>query len=829
MHLPVDDVLDEVRAALETAGRFVLQAPPGAGKTTRVPPALLSAPWRAGGRILVLEPRRLAARAAAQHMARERGEQVGQTVGYSTRDERRVSAATAIEVITEGILVRRLQRDPSLQGTAVVLFDEFHERNLAADLGLALTLDARAALRPDLRIGVMSATLAATRVADLLDDAPVITSEGRRYPVETHYRPRVVSRRVEAATVEAIRVALDETEGDVLVFLPGAGEIRRVERALGTGPGILVAPLFGALPPSEQDRALAPSPSRKVVLATDIAETSLTIEGVRVVIDSGLTREPRFDPGTAMTRLETVRISQASAEQRRGRAGRTAPGVCYRLWAERENAGLEPHRVPELAQVDLAGFALELAGWGADGPSELRFLDAPPRRAYQQAVALLRDLEAIDDERRITDHGRELLALPVHPRLAHAAVGARDRGLDQLGCEVAALLADRDVLSSPRDVSHADLTTRVRVLRGERPPRRVPLRRGALQRARRERDRLASVVGDGPRPVTEPPDVERTGEVVALAYPDRVAQQRGRRGSFLLANGRGASLPEHDVLAGEEWLVIAAAGGIGGAGEDRIHLAAPITASRLREVLAHAIETETVVAWDDDSGDVVAEERTVLGALTLERAPLADPSAREVSGAILDGIRARGLDLLPWTRDTRDLRARLDFLHRTLGDPWPDMSEEALLADLEDWLAPYLTNVRRRSDLEAVPLRDALLGLVGWERARRVDELAPTHLQVPSGARVRLDYHQGEIPVLPVRVQQAFGWTETPRVAGGRVPVMVHLLSPAQRPVQVTQDLAGFWERGYPEVRKDLRGRYPKHPWPEDPLEATPTDRAKRR
>lgn len=825
--LPVERVMPQVVAALDDVGQVVLQAPPGAGKTTRVPLALRDRPWR-DGRVLVLEPRRLAVRASARRMADLLGESPGGTVGYVTRDDRVVSGRTVVEVVTEGILVRRLQRDPALSDVAAVIFDEFHERSLQADLGLALALEVRE-LRPDLRLAVMSATLEGERVADLLGGAPFVEGEGRQYPVQTHHRPRPVADRLEPYVAAAVEEALAEGEGDVLVFLPGAGEIRRTRRALedrglGNDRSVLLAPLFGALPPRQQDRAIDPAPEgvRKVILSTDIAETSLTIEGVGVVVDSGLTRVPRFDPATGMSRLVTIRCSRASADQRRGRAGRTAPGLCFRLWSRSQHAGLTSHIRPEIEQADLAGFALEAAAWGITDPDDLRLLDPPPPRVWDQAVDLLSDLEALDGGGRITAHGRALVDLPLHPRLAHMVVRADEDGRGALACAVAALLADRDPLSTSWEHPCADLAVRVRLLEGEGGvPRGARVRRGTLHRARQQASRLRRTAGVGDGGV----DAEATGAVLALAYPDRVARRRSSgRGRFLLANGRGATLSDRDVLAGEPWLVVAAVDR--GEQEARIYLAAAVDRDEFRSVLASRIETVRVVEWDDERADVVAEEQERLGAVVLSRAPLEDPDPDATTAALLAGIRREGLDLLAWSRAATSLRRRVAFLRRALGEGWPAMSDEALLGDLEDWLAPFLTGCRRRADLEDVPLLDALRSRVGWERARRVDDLAPTHVTVPSGARVRLDY-SGEHPALPARVQQMFGATTTPRVAGGRVPVTVRLLDPAGRPVAITQDLAGFWRRTYPEVRAEKRGRYPRHPWPEDPLRARPTDRAK--
>jgi ATP-dependent helicase HrpB len=828
--LPITSVLPHIAAALGASGAVVIEAPPGAGKTTLVPLALLDAEWLGAGRVVLLEPRRVAARASARRMASLLGEEVGGTVGYVTRDDRRVSARTRIEVVTEGVLTRRLQSDPSLEGAAVVLFDEFHERSLQADLGLALVLEVRDALRPDLRVGVMSATLDGERVAQLIGGGcDVIRAEGRRYPVETRWRPRPRrSAPIAGDAAAAVREALDEVRrGDVLVFLPGAGAIRRTQRDLGDTSGdVILAPLFGALPPEEQDRALAPvAPGlRKVVLATDIAESSLTIEGVRVVIDSGLAREPRFDPGTGMTRLATVPISRASAEQRRGRAGRIAPGVCYRLWSEAEQHALAAHRTPEIAQVDLAGLALEVAAWGATEVSELRLLDHPPRRAYERARRLLRDIGALDDGGRITPHGEDIAALPTHPRLGHMIATAgrlSEEGLVRLACELAALLAERDVLSTSRRHPSSDLARRIDVLRGRRDDA-GEVHHGRLRRVRREADRLSRQAGVRGRRRRTGASTDRTGPLLAVAYPDRIAQRRaGARGRFLLSNGRGGTIPAGDPLAGEDLLVVADVDA--GGGEARIHRAAALDRADLDRVLGHRVERSEVVEWDGTAGDVTAERRTTIGAITLERTPIDARGDERIIAALLEGVRREGLRILDWSTRAIDLRDRLLFLHRTFGDPWPDVSDAALEATLEEWLAPFLLGARRRSDLAAVPLADALLARLDPGQLGRLDELAPSHIEVPSGSRIRLDYSSREVPVLPVRIQEMFGATTTPRVAGGRVPVLLQLLSPAQRPVQITGDLAGFWRRTYLDVRADLRGRYPKHHWPDDPVRARPT------
>jgi ATP-dependent helicase HrpB len=847
--LPVVEVVSELRGALSKAGSAVLVAPPGAGKTTVVPLALAGEAWLGGGRVVVLEPRRLAARAAAERMSFLLGEPgAGGTVGYRVRGETRVGGSTRIEVVTEGVLTRMLQSDPSLGGVGLVVFDEFHERSVHADLGLALSLHSRALLRPELRILVMSATLDAVPVAELLGGAPVVSSEGRAYPVETRWLARPVAERIEGAVVGAVLRALEEDPGDVLVFLPGAGEIGRTERRLaeaGLPSGVAVRPLFGNLTRHQQDLAIAPSVpgERKVVLATSIAETSLTIEGVRVVIDSGLMRVPRFDPGTGLSRLETLRVTRDSADQRRGRAGRTAPGVCYRLWTSAEDRGLVPERRPEIVEADLAPLALELATWGAD-PSELRWLDPPPAAAFSQAMELLEALEAISDEGSATPHGRRLARLGLHPRLGHMLVRGRELGLGPLACDLAALLSERDLIRAEGRAPDADLRLRVDILHGRGPGAiRAPgtvagqqLDRGALRQVAREAERLRRALRVGRAPARPAPGGTgqpvatgaETGLLLALAYPDRIGQRRpGQRGRFLLRNGRGARFAEPQPLEGADWVVAAEVEGRGV--EARIFRAAPLTAAEIEAHFAAQIDEQREVFWDPAAGRVVARRRRVLGALTLAEAPLADPDPAAVAGALLAGVRDLELEALPWTEDTRQLRQRLQFLHRLDPASWPDRSEAALLESLEDWLLPYLAGMRRWSDLRRLDLGAALLGGLPWDRRGRIEALAPTHVQVPSGSRIRIDYSDPDAPALAVRLQEVFGLVDTPAVGDGRVPLTVHLLSPARRPVQVTRDLASFWRDAYFEVRKDLRGRYPKHYWPEDPMSAVATRRVRPR
>jgi ATP-dependent helicase HrpB len=839
--LPVESSLPALRAALRAHTAAVLQAPPGAGKTTRVPLALLNEPWMAGRKIIMLEPRRLAARAAASFMARELGEHVGDTIGYRVRMDTKVGRRTRIEVVTEGVLQRLLHADPGLEGVALVIFDEFHERTLPADLGLALTLQTRAVLRDDLRLLVMSATLDGAPIAALLSDAaggpvPIVTSEGRSYAVETRYVARPAERRLEQAVATIVRRAVADDDGDVLAFLPGGAEIRRVESLLTEASlpsDVYVAPVFGNLSADEQDRAIAPSPAgtRKVVLATSIAETSLTIEGVRVVVDGGMMRVPRFSPRSGMTRLETIRVTRASADQRRGRAGRVAPGVCYRLWTEQEQQQLVPFTRPEILDADLAPLALELADAGITDPAQLRWLDPPPAAAFSQGSALLRQLGALDSSGRITDHGREMARLALHPRLAHMLIAARARGHGGLACEIAALLSERDIFrfdaGAPVD---ADLRVRLEVLHdaGRGRPSTVgthggTIDHGAVRRALALSRDLARALGLDVRS----PTVQSAGLLLAFAYPDRIAQRRPTRddgratgGRFLLRNGVGAALPTPQALGAEPYVVVAELGGQ--QPEGRIYLAAPVTLDEIETNFADQIEPDEMVSWDAAAGAVRARERERLGAIVLRERPIAAPDQEAVVGVILDAVAQGGLRDLPWTEAARQLRQRMAFAHRV--DPtWPDVSDGALTSTLPKWLAPHVYGVTRRDELHRLDLVAVLHGILDPQQRAALDELAPSHLTVPSGSRIRIDYDEAESPVLAVRLQELFGLSETPRVWRGRVPVTLHLLSPARRPVQVTTDLAGFWRTGYFEVRKELKGRYPKHYWPDDPLVASPT------
>lgn len=823
--LPIETALPELLAALAARPNAVLEAPPGAGKTTRVPLALLGADWAKDGKILVLEPRRIAARAAARRMAQTLGENVAETVGYRVRLDSRVGPNTRVEVVTDGLFVRRIQNDPALEGVAALLFDEFHERGLESDMGLALALEAQKALRPDLRILVMSATLDGVAVAKLLGDAAVVRSPGRAFPVAVEWQDRPDDRAWLDVLARTVRRAVATHPGDALVFLPGVAEIRRAaERLDGLGPGTDVVPLYGDLSAEQQDRAIRPSPPgrRKVVLATSIAETSLTIDGTTVVVDGGLKRAPRFDPRTGMSKLETLRVSQASAEQRAGRAGRTAPGVCYRLWSEAEHRQLARYDRPEIADADLAPLALELAAWGNAEPASLALLDPPPAAAYAQARGLLVELGALDADGRATAHGRAMAELAAHPRLAHMMIAAQPRGLAALAADIAALIEERDVI---RGVREADLRPRLELLRRDASGiGGASVDKGALMRAREAakvwRRRLrAAADGEG---------LARAGEALALAYPDRVAKRRGGAGrSYLLASGRGAAFVEPEPLSAEEYVAIGDLDA--GEREARIYSALPLTRADIEDLFAARIVEERRVAWDARAEAVVAVRRRRLGALTLEEKPAADLAPGETTAAMLEGVRAMGLGCLPWTKASIQLRARVGFLRREMGDEWPDWSDLALLADLDAWLGPFLDGRTRRAHLADLDLHEALLARLDWPMRQALDREAPTHLDVPSGSRIAVDYEQGDIPVLAVRLQEMFGCVDTPALAGGRVKALLHLLSPARRPVQVTRDLAGFWAGTYKDVKRDLKGQYPKHAWPDDPLRAPPTARAKPR
>lgn len=809
--LPVTAVLPALAAALDNGSSAVLVAPPGAGKTTLVPLALLDAFWLKSGKIVLLEPRRLAARAAARRMAALLGEEPGGTVGYAMRMENRTSARTRILVVTEGVLARMILDDPELPGVSAVIFDEFHERSLDGDFGLALALDVQGALRPDLRLVVMSATLDGARVAKLLSSAPVIESEGRSFPVEIRYDERPAGMAIEEATAKAIRSALADETGSVLAFLPGQREIERTAAQLEgrLSADTDVVPLYGQLDGKAQDAAIRPAAEgqRKVVLATAIAETSITIDGVRVVIDSGLSRLPKYEPASGLTRLETVRASRASAEQRAGRAGRTQPGVAIRLWRAEQTAALPAFTPPEILEADLSGLMLDCAAFGVADPASLSFLDAPPAPALAEARVLLKALHAIDDTGRLTEAGSAMrkLALPV--RLAHMVAEAANRGRAADAARLAVLLTERGLGGDS-----ADLERRLMRFASDRSPR--------ANAARQLADRLARAVASATA------ETGTAGALLLDAWPDRVAKARGERGRFVLANGSGAMVDAADPLAGETFLVVADLQGK--AQNARITAAAPVSEPEIREALSDRIETRRETSFDRERRSVRVRETVRLGAIILAERMLPAPKGTDADSAVIEAVREHGLALVPWSKEAESLRNRLGWLHRGLGAPWPEMSDEALTERLDDWLAPFLTGEASLNAISSGALMNGLTALVPHDLQRRVDALAPTHFDAPSGSRVPIRY-DGETPVLAIRVQELFGLDRHPSIASGTVPLTLELLSPAHRPIQMTRDLPGFWRGSWADVRSDMRGRYPKHVWPENPLEAAATSRAKPR
>lgn len=823
--LPIEEILTPLSDALARAGSAVLQAPPGAGKTTRVPLALRGDAWLGGQRILMLEPRRVAARAAAAFMARSLGEQPGDTVGYRTRLDTRVGARTVIEVVTEGILTRMLVHDPALESVGLVIFDEFHERSLHADEGLALTLALRRALRPELRLLVMSATLDGERVAALLGDAPIITSAGRSWAVEIKYLPPREGRRIELEVASAVRRALDETSGDILAFLPGAGEIRRVGDALADLPdSVKVTPLHGTLPPAEQDLALQPDASgrRKVILSTAIAESSVTIDGVRVVVDSGLARTARFSPRTGLTRLVTTRVSRASSEQRAGRAGRQAAGSCYRLWPEHEQAMLQPFTPPEILEADLAPLVLDLAVAGTGAAPSLDWLDPPPASHLQQASSLLETLDALTPDGAPTLHGRAIERTGLHPRLGHMLLTAGEFGAGPLAAVVAALLEERDILRGENGPADPDFRLRVEAALGRHVPASAGrISRDGMERVRRHASQLRRHFFHGADAVG---DAEQAGIVAALAFPDRVAQRRTGSARFLLRNGRGASLAAAHALAGHDYIVALDLDDQGA--EGRIHLAAPIELADVEEHFAGAITWHDDVSIGDD-GVIAARRTRQIGAIVLGEQAIRTPEPAALSAAIALHLARKGIASIGAGDTFESLRARLAFLH-ALDPSWPAVDDDALAARVVALASERGLVPRRVGDLAPL-LREGLEELLDWRQRAELDRLAPTHVQVPSGSRISVSYDDPLRPVLAVRLQEMFGAATTPAVAGGRVPLTLHLLSPAHRPLQVTQDLAGFWRTSYAEVRKEMRGRYPRHAWPDDPLTAEASRKARPR
>ncbi|MDA8082651.1 MAG: ATP-dependent helicase HrpB [Nitrospiraceae bacterium] len=831
-HYPIDEILPELKKAIAGSPSAVLQAPPGAGKTTRVPLALLDI---VPGRILLLEPRRIAAVSAARWMAKTLGEQPGQTVGYTIRFDRKVSAATGIEVVTEGILTRRIQSDPGLEGVGIVIFDEFHERSIHADLALALCLDIQKNLREDLKILVMSATLDTGPAAALLGNAPVITSAGRSFPVEEIYMTEAGDVRLTRRVADAVNIALHNTKGDILVFLPGAGEISSCAATLRTmagkkPDGVEVHPLFGDLPFEEQERAILPSKNRKIVLATNIAETSLTIEGVHVVIDSGLARRLQYDPSSGMNRLITVSISRASAEQRKGRAGRLGPGFCYRLYSQYGFESMIPFAPPEILVSDLSSVVLELAVWGVRSRTELSWLDAPPAAAWDSAKSLLTGLGAIDTAGAVTRTGKKMAALPLHPRLGRLLVKAEGLGCPQLGADLAALLSERDILrrgAQGRD-DEPDISVRLDILRRWRRDGIVPEGADvwALRTVEKTARHLLRAAGGQDNLCKEAGEHELISRLLLVAFPDRIARHReDAEGRYLLSQGRGVRFGRTSSISRSPY-IIALNVDAGAGAEGIVHLAADITEELIRDECPSLIEKSRRVEWDRRGGRIVAVVEENIGEVALSVKPF-NPTNDEKAPVLCEAIRSNPL-LLNFSREDNEFLSRVALMRKTFPDGgWPELSPDGLAQNPELWLLPWLNRIRSAKDLAAMDLLPALKALLTWEQQRALESNAPTHIIVPSGSRISVDYSAGDTPVLAVKLQEMFGLADTPAVAGGRVKVLLHLLSPARRPLQVTQDLRGFWNSGYQEVKKEMKGRYPKHPWPDDPWNAAPTRRAK--
>lgn len=828
---PIRHIIAELKNALAKSSA-VLAAPPGSGKTTIVPLTLLDQPWLSNKKILILEPRRLATRAAAARMASLLGEKVGQTVGYQIRFDRQISKDTRVEVLTEGILTRRIQNDPDLNGVGLIIFDEFHERSIHADLALALCLDL-CQLKADLRLLVMSATLDTSSIAGLLGDVPIITGKGQDHEVRIEYLEREASGRISNITTTGVRRVIHEQQGDVLVFLPGTGEIKDVQRQLSGEPAfddMLILPLFGDLSQGEQDRVILPDPAgrRRVILATSIAETSLTIEGIGCVVDSGWSRRPRFEPSNGLSRLTTVRVSRAVARQRAGRAGRLGSGYCLRLWTKGAHHSLTPFHPPEIVAVDLANLVLELALWGVSEPQDLRWLDPPRSGPYQQARELLRSLDALNASGRITDTGKQLAALPIHPRLGHMLLMAQKIGQVPLACDISAILSERDIVKRDRRTPSADLRLRYRLLELWRKKGADAVNReGGDPAICRRIDRAARswhqlVAGkNGPR------NVDEMGNLLVYAYPDRIARRRpNQQERYLLATGRGAVLPPSDPLAASEYLVVPQLDA--GRKEGRIFLAESLELSDLKRDHSDLLSESRQVYWDDSSARVVATRRLSLREIVIKENPLSGIDPEEISRAVLTGIERMGMECLPWGRESRQFQARVNCLRGWQPEmDWPDLSDRRLQADLS-WLAPYLIGINRAEQLKQINLKEIFKAMLGWEKQQKLAVDAPVSISVPSGSKVRIEYRMEEPPLLAVRIQEMFGKADTPTICDGKVVLLLHLLSPARRPIQVTSDLGGFWQRSYPEVKKELKGRYPKHFWPDDPLAAKATRGVKR-
>ncbi|MGD0589597.1 MAG: ATP-dependent helicase HrpB [Bacteroidota bacterium] len=821
---PIENILPRLLETFQHSNNIVLSAPPGAGKTTQVPIALLATEWMAQKKLIMLEPRRLAARRAAEYMAAHLGEKVGQTVGYRIRGEAVSSKHTRVEVVTEGILTRLLQHEPELPNVAVVIFDEFHERSIHADLGLAMTLDVQEHLRPDIRILVMSATLDGLAIAKLLGDAPMIEGKGQSFPVATHYARSTSEKFIEARIVDTIVRALDEQEGDLLVFLPGRREMRRVENLLWEkriSEDVLVHSLYGDAPYQQQSTALSPAPpgKRKVILSTSVAETSLTIDGVCVVIDSGLARMSQFDVRRGMSGLVTVPVSKAVADQRRGRAGRQQPGVCYRLWMETEHEMLSKYPQPEIKTADLAPLTLDLVQWGTPDGAGLRFLDPPPPAHRAQAHTLLKSLGAVDQAGKLTSHGKAMSELPIHPRLAHMILRGKELGFGSLACDIAALLEERDILAGKKDTD-IDLASRLHILYKQRAGDE-----GVRDRISSQSRRLKQLTGI--RNESKEKEESAPGILLALAYPERVARRRDTKSNrYQMASGTISVLPSGSLLAREEFLAIGEADGIGA--EVRVYLAAPITKEEIEQVFIDHVIEEEEIRWNTINETVIARRISRLGAVILSEQHI-KPHGEKVISALIDGVKQLGIHCLPWDKDTRSLQQRSEWLRKYLSPAqWPDLSDSNLINTVEEWLAPFLDGMWKKEQLSTLPLLTILQSKISQSLVRQINFLAPSHLKLPSGSIAALDY-SGDQPVLAVRLQELFGQIDTPKIFNGKVSVLIHLLSPARRPLAVTQDLHSFWTNVYPEIRIQMRSRYPKHIWPEDPLRAKPTNKTVRK
>jgi len=828
--LPIHAELGELQEQLTDHKNVVLIAPPGAGKTTVVPLALLHQPWLNNNKIIMLEPRRLAAKNAAIWMAQQLGESAGQTVGYRMRQDNRISKQTRIEVVTEAVLTRIIQNDPELSEYGCVIFDEFHERHIQADLGLALCLDIQSNLRDDLRLLVMSATLEGEKVSSLLDDAPVIRSEGKSFPVDIHYINLTNNQRIEQGIVQTILTAINEHNGSILVFLPGMREISQVESLLSQvniDDHISIHPLYGVLSQEDQEKAISPSAEnkRKIVLATAIAESSLTIEGITVVIDAGLMRVPRYNPASEMTRLETLPVSKASADQRAGRAGRLAPGTCYRLWSEDKHKSLIAQSPPEITQTDLVPLILELALWGVSAPSDLQWLDLPPAASVSVAQKILVELGALDRSDRITNHGKNILKSGIHPRLGHMILKAKEIEAEALACNIAAILTEKDLFKRGLNQKNScDLNTRLEILSNRGHNHNVD--HSALKRIKNSAELLCKQLNCKKETST---DIQLSGVLLALAYPDRVAKKRSNQhGRYLMANGKAALLFEHDRLTASNYIVVA---NLDGHNRDaRVFLAAEITEEQLRSHCSELIRNETTVNWKNKDSSVIAVEQEKLGALILKENAISSPDPDLIANAMISGISDKGLSQLPWNKTSSSIRERIQFVREYFPDNgWPDLSDSALLATMDEWLKPFIVGKTKLSQIQEKDLSDALFTILDWNKSQELNQLAPTHFKIPSGSNIAIDYSNKESPVLSARIQQLFGLTNTPAIANNKVPLLIHLLSPARRPIQVTKDLVNFWNNTYEEVKKDLKGKYPKHYWPDDPLQAEATNRARPR